>query len=147
MELAIALPVLALILVGTIDFGRVFRLANIVQNAARAGALFGAQNSTNAADTTGMRTAGNNVLSANGLPTLNAVAPTRTCECATDAGVYSSALPTPLLCNAATNCAVGSHLIMNVSVTATQTFSMTAAFPGLPTSIVIARTAKMRVLN
>ena len=87
MELAIALPVLALILVGTIDFGRVFWLAMVVQNAARAGALFGAQSSANAADATGMQTAGNNVLTANGLSTTGAVTAARTCECATDAAV------------------------------------------------------------
>lgn len=37
-ELAVALPLLLVIMVGTIDFGRAFRTAMIVTNAARAGA-------------------------------------------------------------------------------------------------------------
>ena len=147
MELAVALPVLAILLVGTIDFGRVFRLAMIVQNAARAGALFGAQSSANAANTPGMRTARDNVLTANGLSTTGMADPARTCECATDAGTYSSTLPIANNCGSTAACAVGSHLIVNVTVTATQTFSMTGTFPGLPTNVTIARTAKMRVLN
>ena len=136
-----------MLLIGTIDFGRVFRLTMIVQNAARAGALFGAQSSANAANTTLIRGAGNAVLTANGLPTLNAVAPVRTCECATDAGTYSATLPTANNCTIAATCAGGSHLIVNVAVTVTQTFSMTGAFSPLPTSMTIVRTAKMRVLN
>lgn len=146
-ELAVALPVVAIILVGAIDFGRVFRMAMVVQNAARAAALYGAQSEAKSADTTGMRGAGNAILTANGLNTLNAVAPSRTCECATDAGVFSATLPSANLCTAAATCAVGSHMVITVSVTATQSFSMTRAFPGLPTSTAISRTATMRVLN
>ena len=147
-ELAVALPVLAVILIGTIDFGRVFRLAMIVESAARAGAIYGAQNSANALNIFNIRQAGNAVLIANGLPTLNAVAPVPTCECANDAGTtFTATVNTGTNCTNASTCAVGSHLVMNVAVTVTQTFSMTAAFPGLPTSVIIARTAKMRVLN
>ena len=147
MELAIALPVLALILVGTIDFGRVFWLAMVVQNAARAGAMFGAQNSANAANAAGMRNAGANVLTANGLSATSAVTAARTCECATDAGVYGSTLPIANNCGGTATCAVGSHLIVNVAVTATKTFSMTGTFSPLPANVTIVRTAKMRVLN
>ena len=147
-ELAIALPVLAVLLVGTIDFGRVFRLTMIVQNAARAGALYGAQSSANAANTTNIRIAGNNVLIANSLPTLNAVAPVTTCECANDAGTtFTATLNTGYNCTNASTCAVGSHLVESVAVTVTQNFSMTGAFSPFPASMTIVRTAKMRVLN
>ena len=146
-ELAIALPILSVLLIGTIDFGRVFRLTMIVQNAARAGALFGAQSSANAASVTLMRQAGNAVLTANSLPTLNAVAPVRTCECANDTGTFGATLPTANNCTSTATCPVGSHLIVNVAVTVTQNFSMTGAFSPFPASMTIVRTAKMRVLN
>ena len=66
-ELAVALPLLAVIMVGAIDFGRAFRTAMIVTNAARAGALYGQHSQPNAGSTTGMRDAANAVLIANGL--------------------------------------------------------------------------------
>jgi Flp pilus assembly protein TadG len=48
-ELAVIVPVLTLLLVVVADFGRVFFVNIAVNNAARAGAQFGSQSTTNAA--------------------------------------------------------------------------------------------------
>jgi len=49
-EMAIALPLLSLILLGTVDFGRIMHDTIIVQSAARAGAHHGARSKAAAAD-------------------------------------------------------------------------------------------------
>lgn len=139
-ELAISLPLLAIILVGTIDFGRAFRTAMIVTNAARAGAQWGARTQSSAADLTGMQTKATDVLGLNGLTAASPPAAARWCECATDGGTFSS-----VLCTSTTTCPSGQHLVISVSVTATSTFSMISPFPGLPASVTISRGARMRV--
>ena len=53
-EVAVFLPVLLLLLIGVVLFGRAYYLANEVAGAAHAGAAYGAQNPT---DTTGMQNA------------------------------------------------------------------------------------------
>ncbi len=53
-ELAIVVPVLLLLLVVIADFARVFFVSVAVNNAARAGAQFGSQSVTNAANSAGM---------------------------------------------------------------------------------------------
>jgi Flp pilus assembly protein TadG len=56
-ELAIVVPVLALMLVVVADFGRVFFVSIPVNNAARAGAQYGSQSPTNASNAGGMQLA------------------------------------------------------------------------------------------
>ena len=142
-ELAVAMPLLALILVGTIDFGRAFRTAMIVTNAARAGAQFGSQSLVNTSDTSGTIAAATAVLTANDLATGPAPTATRLCECASDAGVF---VPTSPANTCSATCGIGDHLVVSVTVTATRTFSMTNPFPGLPSGVTITRTSAMRVL-
>lgn len=138
-ELAIALPLLAVILVGTIDFGRAFRTAMIVTNAARAGAQYGSQSLTNTGDTAGMVNAATDVLTSNGLNTGPAPTAVRLCQCATDAGAFSA-----VACNSA--CGGGQHMVVSVTVTAVRTFSMISPFPGLPSSVTITRGSTMRAV-
>lgn len=59
-ELALTLPVLLILLLGAAEMSRVSYAALEVSNAARAAVQYGAQNSTTAADTTGMQTAASN---------------------------------------------------------------------------------------
>ncbi len=59
-ELAIAVPLLTLILAGTMEFGRAFYAAAEVSNAARAGVQFAAINPANASNYTGMQQAATN---------------------------------------------------------------------------------------
>ena len=53
-EFALIVPVLALMLVVISDFGRIFFIGIAVNNAARAGAQYGSQTNTTAADWLGM---------------------------------------------------------------------------------------------
>jgi len=58
-ELAAAVPVIAILLLAVVDFGRFFYVSMAVHGAARAGAQYGSQTLATAADTAGMRTAAN----------------------------------------------------------------------------------------
>lgn len=57
LEAALATPLLMLILVSVIDFGRAFYFADIAAGAARAGAGYGAISSANFSNYTGMQSA------------------------------------------------------------------------------------------
>src|SRR5215469_15063666 len=68
MELALALPLLLLILFGAAEFGRLCYIGTEVTNAAHAGAVYGAQNRGTASDNTGITTrAGNDGADLTGL--------------------------------------------------------------------------------
>jgi Flp pilus assembly protein TadG len=137
-ELAVALPLLALILVGTIDFGRAFRTAMVVTAAARAGALYGSQTAINSGDTPGMISRADEVLAANGLATGAATQASRACLCANDTGstFTGTACSTP--------CGSGTHLVVSVTVTATRVFSILNPFPGVPSNVTIIRGVTLR---
>ena len=137
-ELAIALPLLAVMLVGTIDFGRAFRTAMVVTNAARAGAQFGSQTVANSGSPTGMIAAADAVLTANGLGSSPPTTAQRACFCATAAAVFSGSVA------CTTTCPSGQHLVVSVTVTASRTFSMVGPFPGLPNGVTITRGATAR---
>lgn len=140
-ELAIALPLLAVILVGTIEFGQAFRTATITMNAARAGAQYGSQSLARSADLAGMTSARDAVFAANAVPPGAASPPVRSCACANDAGI----LPGPVSCTAP--CPAGQHLAVTVTVTAAATFTLVQSWAGLPSSVSITRASTMRVLN
>ena len=57
-EVALLLPLLLLLLVGTIEIGRFAYYAILVANSARAGAQYGSQSLVTSADTTGITTRG-----------------------------------------------------------------------------------------
>ena len=145
-ELAVALPVLVYVLVGTIDFGRVFYTSNALSNAARAGAQYGARSLGNSGLITTMQTTATNAISPN--TGVTAVA-SRLCQCATNAGVLSDTSPTPNDCVTApsTTCpsASGKHRVITVTVTASKTFATISRYPGIPSNLSISRVAKMRV--
>lgn len=56
MEVGLCVPLALVILLGIIDFGRVWTLANTTAHAAQIGAQFGVQSPNHAADETGIRT-------------------------------------------------------------------------------------------
>jgi len=142
-ELAIVLPLLALILVGTIDFGRVFRTAMIVTAAARAGAQWGSQGVVNFTNTAGMSNAALAVLTANGVVASGsdpAPQASAACWCAdTSASPVGGAT---VACGSV--CASPNHIVAYVTVTVTRTFSMINPFPGLPNTVTITRGATAR---
>ncbi|MGA7856628.1 MAG: TadE family protein [Terracidiphilus sp.] len=77
-ELALAVSLLTLILVGAVEFSRLAYASIEVSNAARAGVSYGAQSITTAADTTGIQTAAQNDASELTLGTTTA---TTSCIC------------------------------------------------------------------
>ena len=131
-ELALVLPVLLLLLVGIIEIGRFSYYSILVANAARAGAQYGAQNLATAADAGAIRAAARN----DGLPSLT-VTPSQSCGCNGAAlNACSTIVPT---------CALPEHPLVYVQVTATGTFTSLFSYPGLPGSVTLTSTEKMRV--
>lgn len=115
-EFALIAPAMVLVFVIGADVARAFSTVSVLANAARAGAQYGGQNRSTAADSGGMRTAARN--DANGL-----------------AGFDSSAT-TFCLCNGATvSCSTAAGCVSNlqlyVKVTATASFSTMLPYPGI----------------
>jgi Flp pilus assembly protein TadG len=141
-ELAVALPAFAIILVGVLDFGRVFRSAMVVTAAARAGALYGAFDLSRALDNSNITAAVNDVLASNNLTSGPSPTVTLLCECADNAGNYTATSPANT-CTA--TCSGGGHMVTRLSVSVTRTFTVDSSLPGFPESITVTRTAIQRV--
>ena len=144
-ELAVTLPVLIALVVGTADFARVFYTAIELSNAARAGAQYGAQtlgSCCSAAQHTVMESTTQNAVNIAGI-TAHA---DHLCQCATDAGVFSDTAPFPNNCTAppAASCP-GGHRVISVSVTAQAPFTTLSPYPGIPRNLTIVRDATLRV--
>jgi Flp pilus assembly protein TadG len=146
-ELALVSFVLVVVMVGTIDLGRVFYTAMVVTNAARAGAMYGAQSVGTSGNTSAMESAALAVLGANGL---GGSAPlcdtniwpqcaTQSCFCVNDAGdSWAPGACAPSPCTGAT------HQVVSATVNVTRTFSMVSPFPGLPSTVTISRSHTAR---
>lgn len=116
-ELAVLLPFLAFCFVVGMDYSRVFYYAQAVHNAAAAGALYGCQGPSQAADT-------DRIAAAAWADTTNLTpAPTVTSSQGTDADGH----PT-------------------VSVTVSYNFGTVTRFPGVPASTLLTRTVTMCVI-
>lgn len=142
-ELALVLPVLILVFVGTVDYARVFHTSQALNNAARAGARYGSHTPARSGDIAGMQTAATTATNITGV---TAVA-SRSCQCATSAGIFSATLPTANDCTSpeATSCP-GTHRVVTVSVTTSKTFTtiMSGGLPSFMQSVNLSRTAAMR---
>lgn len=128
-ELAVVFPVLLLLIIGVVDYGRVLYTAVTVANAARAGAEYGASDPPlSAMDTVGMKAYaqadGNNA----GTLTLAAQ---RYCECSGTA-------------TACVACSGGAAPEVYVEVTATKIVNMLLPYPGLPATFSVSRKATFR---
>ena len=133
-EMAIILPLLALVLSGVIEAGRFGYYSILAGNAARAGVQYGAQNLYTAADDAGMQSSA--LADGQNVPGLTATS-SHSCQCAD--GSASTCQPT--------DCA-SSHRIVFVQVTTTGTFGSLLNYPGLPDSlraITVTNSAVMRV--
>ncbi len=134
-ELVLVVTVLSIVILGSIDFGRIAYMAMALTNAARAGAMVGSQSASDSNNFTAMRNAASASASADiGAITASA---TRSCEC--DVGgvvtVMANCPPTGVCAGV---------VRIRVSVTASKTFNMLAPFRGLPSSVNLSRTAIMR---
>lgn len=130
-EMALVTPLLVGLLLSAFDFGRVFHYAVSVTGAAHAGAQWGSTSTANSQNTSQMRT-----IAESHAPGLGVTASATTiCRCGN-----GTATPSPQACNVG---CVGT-LRMYASVTATRTFTTTVNYPGIPSTIVITRTAQLR---
>jgi len=129
-ELAIASTFLILVLVGTMDFARLFYCGISVGNAAAAGAEYGAQSLSNSSNTDAIKQAALN--DGTDITGLTASA-TRVCEC----GGASVSCTTK-------TCTGGTKPVIYVQVTTTAPFNTLANYPMVPSSVTVTKLAQMR---
>lgn len=115
-ELGVLMPILLVIVLGAVDFGRAYHSSQSVANAARTGAQYAAVSTANAGNLSGITTA---ALQETG--TL-AHTPTVTASTGTDSRGESYA-----------------------RVTVSYAFTTMIAWPGLPHSVPMTRTVQMRI--
>jgi Flp pilus assembly protein TadG len=137
-ETAFLVPLLIVVLLGAVEFGRVAYEAIEVSNAAKAAVQYGAQNRTTAIDSTGMKTAAaNDAPNVSGLVTNVSTA----CTCA-------NTQYTPSSCSDNTTCSSnGTVNEITLTVTTSATFTPIIHCPGLPNSITLHGQAVQRVMN
>jgi Flp pilus assembly protein TadG len=131
-ELALALPVLALILVVAADFGRLFYTYLEVINAARAGAQYGSNSVVTAANTAGMIAAAKQ----DGVNIPNLTVTANQCTC----GTATASVPA-CSSNYCTNDPQGNYVVVNAQAS----FSTITRYPGVPSSTTLKSQAVMQV--
>ncbi len=139
-ELALLLPLLTLMLLGVVEIGRIFYVSIEVNNAARAGAAYGAQSNITAGDTAGMARIAQD--DAPDVPGLKASA-SYYCACSTDTGTLTNLGSGTAGCE--DTCPSGDHEIIFVEVYTSASFTTLSGFPGLPTPFTTYGKAVMRV--
>lgn len=132
-EFALLLPVLGLLVLGVIDFGRAYYLSIEVNNAAYAGALYGASNSS---DTVGMQAAA----TADAADVPGGVNPQASfgCECS------DGSSPTP---NCTTTPSCSTNVVNYVLVTTSATYNTMFPWPGIPSQLILTGSARLRATD
>jgi Flp pilus assembly protein TadG len=130
--MAVAMPLLVLMVLGVGDFGRVLYTAITLSHAARAGAAYGAQSNGHTGDSAGIQQAAEE--EAQDIGTIG-VTSQRVCECTGGS---------PVSCTTASCGSYGAPRAF-VEVTTTQTYATLIAYPGIPATVPLTRTAKVRV--
>jgi Flp pilus assembly protein TadG len=140
-EMAVVLPLLVLVLVGTADFARVFYMAIELQNAARAGAQYGSTSLPRMQDDVGIKNAAQQAAPNLSLAStdISLSTPPAACWCAPNDGSSFTALAS------CANACVSGHKGETVTVTVSKTFTTISRFPGVPNTIPLTRSATMRV--
>ncbi len=129
LEIALVLPVLLLLLVGAVDFGRAYYVALEVSSAAQVGAGYGAQNVT---DTAGMVSAAKaDAADVAGLVPVG----TSGCECSDGSSPVAG-------CGSAPTCAY--NVVNYVQVTTTAVYVPMLPYPGIPSTLTLTGIARMR---
>ena len=131
-ELAIALPLLLLLLIAVVDLGRMIYLAMEVAAAARAGVQYGAQNQTTALDSAQFIQAAKDAAPDVSLT----VTPTRYCECTSNPGTVVACSPT--------SCG-NNRVIVYVQVATSTRYQPWIPYPRIPGARVLNGKAVMRV--
>jgi Flp pilus assembly protein TadG len=147
-EFAIVVPILIMLLVGLIEYGRYTYFAIEIGNAAHAGAAYGAQSSSTGGNVTGMKNAAI-ADGQNSIVPLTVTNVTAQDVCACWNGTTETPAP-PTAANCGTDCTTaGARPVTYVQVTVTATMSplFNYAFLGLPSSWAVAKTARIRILQ
>jgi Flp pilus assembly protein TadG len=135
-ELALILPVMIGLLLGALDYARVFYSAQAVTHAVTVGAMYGAQSVTKSLDTAGMESAATTAATDISGFTASAV---RSCTCwSASAGTETS------MGTCTSTCTSPSVVRIYVTVAGTGVFHTFVNYPGIPTTVTISRTARMR---
>ena len=128
-ELVVAFPLMVLLLIGIVDYGRVFYTWVTVSNAARAGAEFGQQNPGTWTDSAQMRVVSQADGNEAGAITLT---PSFFCECA------GATDPSCAVCGG------GVVPEVYVKMVASKSVNMFFGYAGLPSTVTVSRTAIFR---
>lgn len=138
LEMALLTPLLLLLLLGIIEIGRYAELSILVQNAARAGAQYAAENVVNAANgnSANVTLAAEN--DAQGIQSSMTVTSQSLCGCA-------GTVPTAGQCLMPPDCSSSGHLLVYVQVQTSGTFHSLFNYPGIPSPITVNGMAQMRV--
>lgn len=144
-EFALAIPILIMLLVGIIEYGRYAYFVIEIGNAAHAGAQYGSQKASTAGDVTGMKNAaiadGQNTI----FPlTAAAVSAQSVCGC-WNGTTETPSPPTAAACGTCTTARPVTYAQVTVTGTISPLFNYTML--GLPSSWTVTRTATIRVLQ
>ena len=133
-----------LLLIGVIELGRYAYISILVGNAARAGALYGAQGLTKAiTNSPAITAAARNDFASNGLDSSTLTVDSfPTCGC--DVG-GTIAADTAANCDPTTPPPCVGNWTVTIHVTAHNTYSGLFNYPGIPSSLPLSSTASMRV--
>ena len=139
-ELAVVSPLLIMLLVGSVDAGRFMYGGIAVGNAARAGVHYGAQSAQMSADGAGI--SGAAVADAGNVAGFSVSDSPTYCACDSSQGVHVSCTQTsPVLCPSP------DRRDLFLSVTATAKFTPLLHYPGLPSPLMITRTATQQIVD
>ena len=134
-EMAVLLPLLLLLLLGAVDFGRGYYLASEVASAAHAGAEFAVQNADNiSGESTSITNAAKS--DAPDVPGISVAAPVWGCECSDGTSYSANCATMPTGCSA--------NWVYKVTITASATYTPMFAWPGIPSTIALSSSATMR---
>lgn len=135
LEFVLALPLLILLLLGSVEIGRYVYFAIQVGNAARAGVQYGAQNGVTALDSAGIV----NAVKADGNTSIAAlnVSPSNYCSC------WNGSSGSSVACSG--SCPGGSHIVEYVQVTVSGSVDPLFHYPFLPSTLTVSNTAAMRI--
>jgi Flp pilus assembly protein TadG len=144
-EMAVCIPVVLVILLGAVDFGRAWVHANATANAAHAGAQFGAQNIAHAGNTPVIEDVVMRDLKASSM--MKSIADGDSSSAAS----FSVESERYCMCDGGNevdcdsgNCGPGQPSQMHVRVRVNSTFEPLFDYPGLPDEIQIDRQASLR---
>ncbi|HEV2576604.1 MAG TPA: TadE/TadG family type IV pilus assembly protein [Acidobacteriaceae bacterium] len=141
LELALSLPLFALLILGGAEIANIGWAAIQLNNAAHAGAQFASLSRTNAVDITDIEAAARSEAPA--LTITFPTAPTQTCSCVTPSGT-----PTTYPCSSIIDsCASPDIIVDSVQVTTQAVVSPLIHYTGLPASYTLHGKATMEVIQ